>query len=192
MNFLVWENIGQKNWENFVLEKIESTILGKYWEILRVHSTCPNFFWIWEMFFQKWENIGNRVVKCFWIFPILGRNGTQLSYGGKSLGEKLDQVKVTVELNFLFQSHSSPPSLRKKESRVALGTRMLAPVLFLRMRTRTARSIQIPVQKMPLFLASSSQNSDLEPNMYQIHLLDCFTSKQGCALLFKNHKFCAI
>ena len=76
MNFLVWENIGQKNWENFVLEKIESTILGKYWEILRVHSTCPNFFWIWEMFFQKWENIGNRVVKCFWIFPILGRNGT--------------------------------------------------------------------------------------------------------------------
>ena len=76
MNFLLWENIGQKNWENFVLEKIESTILGKYWEILRVHSTRPNFFWIWEIFFQKWENIGNRVVKCFWIFPILGRNGT--------------------------------------------------------------------------------------------------------------------
>ena len=44
---------------------------------------------------------------------------------------------------------------------------MLAPVLFPRMRTRTARSIQTPVQKivqkMPLFLASSSQNSDLEP-----------------------------
>ena len=73
MNFLLWENIGQKNWENFVLEKIESTILGKYWEILRVHSTRPNFFWIWEIFFQKWENIGNRVVKCFWICPNLGK-----------------------------------------------------------------------------------------------------------------------
>ena len=60
MNFLLWENIGQKNWENFVLEKIESTILGKYWEILRVHSTRPSFFGIWEIFFQKWENIGNR------------------------------------------------------------------------------------------------------------------------------------
>ena len=46
---------------------------------------------------------------------------------------------------------------------MALGTRMLAPVLFPRMRTRTARSIQTPVQKMALFLASSSQNSDLEP-----------------------------
>ena len=53
--------------------KIEITILGKYWEISRVHSTCPNF---WEMFFQKRENIGNRVVKCIWIFPNLGRNGT--------------------------------------------------------------------------------------------------------------------
>ena len=30
------------------------------------------------------------------------------------------------------------------------------------MRTRTARSIQTPVQKMASFLASSSQNSDLE------------------------------
>ena len=40
---------------------------------------------------------------------------------------------------------------------------MLAPVLFPRMRTRTARSIQTPVQKMALFIASSSQNSDLEP-----------------------------
>ena len=60
----------------FCLGEIESTILGKYWEILRVHSTRPNFFGIWEIFFQKWENIGNRVVKCFWIFPILGRNGT--------------------------------------------------------------------------------------------------------------------
>ena len=40
---------------------------------------------------------------------------------------------------------------------------MLAPVLFPRMRTRTARSIQTPVQKMALFLASSSHNSDLEP-----------------------------
>ena len=70
MNFLLWENIGKKIWENFVLDKIEITILGKYWEILRVHSTCPNF---WEMFFQKWENIGNRVVKCFWIFPNLGK-----------------------------------------------------------------------------------------------------------------------
>ena len=34
----------RQNWENFVLEKIEITILGKYWEILTVHSTCPNFF----------------------------------------------------------------------------------------------------------------------------------------------------
>ena len=34
-------------------------------------------------------------------------------YGGKSLGEKLDQVKVTVELNFLFQSPS--PRVFKKE-----------------------------------------------------------------------------
>ena len=46
---------------------------------------------------------------------------------------------------------------------MALGTRMLAPVLFPRMRTRTARSIQTPVQKMASFIASSSQNSDLEP-----------------------------
>ena len=60
MNFLLWENIGQKNWENFVLEKIESTILGKYWEILRVHSTRPNFF----------LDLGN-------IFPKMGKHWEQ-------------------------------------------------------------------------------------------------------------------
>ena len=48
-----------KNWENFVLEEIEITILGKYWEILRRHSTCPNFFLYLGNFFPKmgkhWE-----------------------------------------------------------------------------------------------------------------------------------------
>ena len=83
-----------KNWENFVLEKIEITILGKYWEILRVHSTCLNFFGIWEMFFQKWENIGNRVVKCVLIFPV--QKGT---VGKVWVKNWMNQVEVTVELN---------------------------------------------------------------------------------------------
>ena len=59
MIFLLWENIRQKLWENFVLEEIEITILGKYWEILRRHSTCPNFFLYLGNFFPKmgkhWE-----------------------------------------------------------------------------------------------------------------------------------------
>ena len=50
---------------------------------------------------------------------------------------------------------------------MALGTRMLAPVLFPRMRTRTARSIVWVFSNSrsedALFLASSSQNSDSEP-----------------------------
>ena len=48
-----------KNWEHFVLEEIEITILGKYWEILRRHSTCPNVFFYLGNFFPKmgkyWE-----------------------------------------------------------------------------------------------------------------------------------------
>ena len=51
INFLLWEN--------FVLEEIEITILGKYWEILRRHSTCPNVFFYLGNFFPKmgkyWE-----------------------------------------------------------------------------------------------------------------------------------------
>ena len=120
MNFLLCENIGQKIGK--ILSRRKQKLL--FWENIgkseEFTPLVPIFFGFGKCFSK---NIGNRVVKCFWIFPNLGRNGTQLSYGGKSLDEKLDQVKVTVEINFLFLS-PSPPSLRKKESGVALGTKM--------------------------------------------------------------------
>ena len=60
MNFLLWENIGQKIGKILSWKKIEITILGKYWEILRVHFTCPNFF----------LDLGN-------VFPKMGKHWEQ-------------------------------------------------------------------------------------------------------------------
>ena len=55
-----------KNWENFVLEKTEITILGKYWEILRVHSTCPNFFWyLGNVFSKNGKTLGTELLNGF-------------------------------------------------------------------------------------------------------------------------------
>ena len=66
MIFLLWENIRQKLWENFVLEEIEITILGKYWEILRRHSTCPNFFFVFGKFFSKnGKTLGTELLNVF-------------------------------------------------------------------------------------------------------------------------------
>ena len=68
----------------------------------------------------------------------------------ESLGEKLDSEKVTVELNFLFLS-PSPPSLRKKESRVALGTRMPQSSFPACAQERLAR-FKLPFRKWLRFL----------------------------------------
>ena len=60
MNFLLWENIGQKIGKILSWKKIEITILGKYWEILRVHFTCPKFL----------GGLGN-------VFPKMGKHWEQ-------------------------------------------------------------------------------------------------------------------
>ena len=53
MNFLLWENIGQKNWENFVLEENRNYYFGKILGNIKSSFHLSQFFFGFGKCFSK-------------------------------------------------------------------------------------------------------------------------------------------